>query len=150
MAEVVIAVRGGEAAKSRLSPMLPPAARARLVEAMLEDMLDAAARTPGVSGLWVVTPTADLAATARRRGARVLDEVGDGGLNGAFRQALVAVRQAEPHAAIALLRAFVRMAEGDGLDPQMLAWMLGLHLTFVVSGVLLVVMDWIAGQAKGH
>ena len=30
-----------------------------------------------------------------------------------------------------------------------LGWMVGLHLTFVVSGVLMAVMDWV-GQKSGH
>jgi uncharacterized protein (TIGR00645 family) len=50
--------------------------------------------------------------------------------------------------AIALLRAFMRLAEGEAIDDRTLAWLVGLHLTFVASGVLLAVMDWVAGRAK--
>jgi len=59
--------------------------------------------------------------------------------------------------AISLLRAFMQLAGGDGEggehagapDTSTLAWMIGLHLTFVVSGVLFALMDWIAEKA-GH
>lgn len=50
--------------------------------------------------------------------------------------------------AIALLRAFMQMAEGEVIENRTLGWMIGMHLTFVVSGVLLAVMDWIAGRVK--
>ena len=50
--------------------------------------------------------------------------------------------------AIALLREFMQMAEGEGVNDRTLGWMVGMHLTFVVSGVLLALMDWIAGRAK--
>jgi len=50
--------------------------------------------------------------------------------------------------AIALLRAFMRLAEGEGMDDRTLGWLVGLHLTFVVSGVLMALMDWIGGRAK--
>ena len=39
--------------------------------------------------------------------------------------------------AIALLRAFMRLNEGDPIPDRTLAWLVGLHLMFVVSGVLL-------------
>jgi uncharacterized protein (TIGR00645 family) len=52
--------------------------------------------------------------------------------------------------AVALLRAFMALAEqGAEPDHAKLGWMVGLHLTFVVSGVLLAVMDWL-GQKSGH
>lgn len=58
--------------------------------------------------------------------------------------------------AISLLRAFMRLAAGgeDGAsghaappDNTTMAWLLGLHLTFVVSGVLFALMDWLAEKA---
>ena len=60
--------------------------------------------------------------------------------------------------AIALLRAFLPLAETDhegghaltAADPVKLGWMVGLHLTFVVSGVLLAAMDWIASRTPRH
>jgi uncharacterized protein (TIGR00645 family) len=51
--------------------------------------------------------------------------------------------------AVALLRAFMALAEpGAEPDAAKLGWMIGLHLTFVVSGVLMALMDWL-GQ-KSH
>ncbi len=61
--------------------------------------------------------------------------------------------------AIALLRAFLPLAEagaGEGghgaapVDPARLGWMVGIHLTFVVSGVFLALMDWIASKTPRH
>jgi uncharacterized protein (TIGR00645 family) len=48
--------------------------------------------------------------------------------------------------AISLLRAFMSlMQEHSAVDVIRLQWLLGLHLTFVVSGVLFALMDWIDG-----
>jgi len=48
--------------------------------------------------------------------------------------------------AISLLSAFMSLASSDApLDEPRLKWMLLLHLTFIVSGVLFAVMDWVAG-----
>jgi uncharacterized protein (TIGR00645 family) len=53
--------------------------------------------------------------------------------------------------AIALLRAFMRLTEGDGgPDNRTLAWLVGIHLTFVVSGVLLALMDLLASRSDRH
>lgn len=51
--------------------------------------------------------------------------------------------------AIALLRAFMEIPD-EGLDPQKLGWMVGVHLTFVVSGVLLAAMDWLNSRTNPH
>jgi uncharacterized protein (TIGR00645 family) len=52
--------------------------------------------------------------------------------------------------AIALLRAFMELEEGEPIDQAKLFWMAGIHLTFVVSGVLLAVMDWLASKVDKH
>ena len=53
--------------------------------------------------------------------------------------------------AIALLRAFMRLTEGDGgPDNRTLAWLVGIHLTFVVSGALLALMDLLASRSDRH
>ena len=52
--------------------------------------------------------------------------------------------------AIALLRAFMRLSEGEDLSDRTLTWLVVIHVTFVVSGVLLAVMDWLAGKAEKH
>jgi len=52
--------------------------------------------------------------------------------------------------AIALLKAFMRLAEGEGVDQQTLIWLVTIHLTFIVSGVLLALMDLIASKTGKH
>jgi len=50
---------------------------------------------------------------------------------------------------IALLRAFLTLTDGEAaLDQPRLMWLTVLHLTFVVSGVLLALMDWLSGLSK--
>ena len=52
--------------------------------------------------------------------------------------------------AVALLRAFMALAEEGGApEPAKLSWLIGLHVTFVLTGVLMAVMDWL-GQKSGH
>lgn len=54
---------------------------------------------------------------------------------------------------IALLRAFLELGETevfDDTDRNRLMWQVIVHLTFVVSGVLLAFMDWLTGHQKGH
>lgn len=46
---------------------------------------------------------------------------------------------------IELLKAFMNV---DNLTDRHMAWMVGIHLTFVVSGVLYAIMDKISGHAK--
>ena len=51
--------------------------------------------------------------------------------------------------AISLLRAFMALTErGSTLDEPRLRWMLMLHLTFVVSGLLFATMDWVGNRAE--
>ena len=52
--------------------------------------------------------------------------------------------------AIALLKAFMELAEGKPLDQPALLWLVVIHLTFVVSGVLLALMDWLAARTTKH
>jgi uncharacterized protein (TIGR00645 family) len=52
---------------------------------------------------------------------------------------------------IALLRAFLPLGdEAVHVDSERLRWMVAIHLTFVISGVLLAVMDWIAQTSAHH
>src|SRR4051812_19845152 len=51
--------------------------------------------------------------------------------------------------AISLLRSFMQIGEGV-FDPVRLQWMLIIHVTFVVSGVLLAVMDWVSSKTSKH
>ena len=52
--------------------------------------------------------------------------------------------------AIALLKAFMELVEGEVFADRTLAWLVGIHLTFVVSGVLMALMDWLASKADRH
>ncbi|WP_397416782.1 TIGR00645 family protein [Phenylobacterium sp.] len=54
--------------------------------------------------------------------------------------------------AIALLKAFMELAEGKDISDRQLAWLVGIHLVFVISGVLLAAMDWLAARSgkSGH
>jgi uncharacterized protein (TIGR00645 family) len=52
---------------------------------------------------------------------------------------------------IALLKAFLTLTEPEAtLDQPRLMWLVAIHLTFVVSGVLLATMDWISGKSAKH
>jgi uncharacterized protein (TIGR00645 family) len=51
--------------------------------------------------------------------------------------------------AIALLRAFLPLGDtGAEVDGSRLRWMVTIHLTFVMSGVLMAAMDWIASKTE--
>jgi uncharacterized protein (TIGR00645 family) len=52
--------------------------------------------------------------------------------------------------AIALLKAFMELSEGKQLDDRSLMWLVVIHVTFVVSGVLLALMDWLAAKIDKH
>jgi len=53
--------------------------------------------------------------------------------------------------AIALLKAFLKLSEpGTPLDEPRLLWLVIVHLSFVVSGVLLALMDWLNSKVSGH
>ena len=53
--------------------------------------------------------------------------------------------------AIALLRTFLPLADaGAPVDGARIGWMLAIHLTFVITGVLLALMDWVTSRTPGH
>lgn len=52
--------------------------------------------------------------------------------------------------AIALLKAFMHLAEGDAIDNLHMIWLVVIHFTFVVSGVMLALMDWLAAKTDKH
>lgn len=52
--------------------------------------------------------------------------------------------------AIALLKAFMQLTEGKSIEDNHLTWLVVIHLTFVVSGVLLALMDWLASKTDKH
>jgi uncharacterized protein (TIGR00645 family) len=52
---------------------------------------------------------------------------------------------------IALLRSFLTLGDPQtAIDGQHVGWMVAIHLTFVVSGVLLAVMDWLTSKTDSH
>ena len=52
---------------------------------------------------------------------------------------------------IALLRTFLPLADsGVAVEGRRIGWLVAIHLTFVVSGVLLAVMDWITSRTTSH
>lgn len=102
-AEVVIAVRGGPQAKTRLAERLDALRREALVEAMLADMLSALGDCQQIRRVHVSTPTPTLARLAARFGAVVILEREAGGLNGAFDRVRRRIAAAEPNALVALL-----------------------------------------------
>lgn len=51
--------------------------------------------------------------------------------------------------AISLLRAFVSLTEPEtALDARKLFWLVVLHVTFLFSGVMFALMDWLAGLTE--
>lgn len=52
--------------------------------------------------------------------------------------------------AIALLKAFMKLGEGEAVTETSLLWLVIIHLTFVVSGVLLALMDLLASKTDKH
>jgi uncharacterized protein (TIGR00645 family) len=53
--------------------------------------------------------------------------------------------------AIQLLRFFMYVPEGaQGMNVEEARWRVIIHLTFVVSGVLLALMDWLVGKTAKH
>jgi uncharacterized protein (TIGR00645 family) len=54
---------------------------------------------------------------------------------------------------IALLKAFLELGEAESFDAnaeKRLMWQVIVHVTFVISGVLLAFMDWLTGHQKAH
>ncbi len=54
---------------------------------------------------------------------------------------------------IHLLKVFMSLGKGDAAQAASattMQWMVIIHLTFVVSGVLLALMDWLTSKAKEH
>ncbi|HTI16869.1 MAG TPA: TIGR00645 family protein [Trinickia sp.] len=53
--------------------------------------------------------------------------------------------------AVSLLRAFMKLTEpGVAIDETRIRWLVILHVTFVVSGLLFALMDWVAARADNH
>ncbi len=52
--------------------------------------------------------------------------------------------------AVALLKSFLVVADEGVHDEKALIWQVAIHLTFVVSSVLLALMDFISNRSGGH
>jgi len=52
--------------------------------------------------------------------------------------------------AIALLRAFMRLSEGEPIPDRTLLWLVIIHLTFLGSGVMMALMDWLSSRSDSH
>ena len=52
--------------------------------------------------------------------------------------------------AISLLRAFMTITQTNSVDQTLIFWLVILHLTFVTSGVLFALMDWVASLSGTH
>ncbi len=50
--------------------------------------------------------------------------------------------------AISLLRAFMTITQANAVDEVRIFWLVVLHVTFVVSGLLFALMDWVASLEK--
>jgi uncharacterized protein (TIGR00645 family) len=49
-----------------------------------------------------------------------------------------------------LVASIMELAEGKDISDRHLAWLVGIHLVFVISGVLLALMDWLASKTDKH
>jgi uncharacterized protein (TIGR00645 family) len=52
--------------------------------------------------------------------------------------------------AISLLKSFMTLGQAETFDSERIKWLLLLHLTFVVSGLLFAAMDWVADRAHSQ
>jgi coenzyme F420-0:L-glutamate ligase/coenzyme F420-1:gamma-L-glutamate ligase len=92
MKVAVVPAKEFTAAKQRLGDAVPAAARAALARAMLEDVLDALRDAP-LDRVLVVTPDAEVAELAGRRGATVLREPAGEGHTAAVARGVAACRE---------------------------------------------------------
>lgn len=83
MTIALIPVKRLEESKSRLLPQLPDAQRQALTLAMLEDLIEALAQTPGIDRIAVTTPDSLVADRASKAGAEILMRA-EPGLNAAL------------------------------------------------------------------
>lgn len=80
----VVPVKRFSTAKTRLAPVLDSVERAQLARLMVEDVLDALALGKELLlGTVVVTADDNAAALARSRGAEVVSDLADNGINAA-------------------------------------------------------------------
>lgn len=49
---------------------------------------------------------------------------------------------------IALLHGFLQIVQGQSMGDRALAWLIGLHVTFLLSAATLAIVDWIAARTR--
>jgi 2-phospho-L-lactate/phosphoenolpyruvate guanylyltransferase len=98
--------------KSRLSPALDQAARARFARSLLEHVLDVLHES-ALEGILVATDGGDVANLARSRGASVLMDQGEGSLADVVDGALAEVERRGAKAAVVLMADLPRIETRD-------------------------------------
>ena len=130
MTIALIPVKRLEESKSRLLPRLPAAHREALTLAMLEDLLEALSRTPGLDRIAVTTPDPQVAERAAAAGAEILMRP-EPGLNAALEDGIARLVR-EPgddflivlgDVAGALASDFERLLEAAGGGPAPAVWL---------------------------
>jgi 2-phospho-L-lactate/phosphoenolpyruvate guanylyltransferase len=101
---VIVPVKRPEVAKTRLADVAGPR-RAALARAFAADTIAAALRCPEVAEVVVVTDDAETADDASSRGAVVVADAPDSGLNAALRHGAAVAARRRPGAPIAALSA---------------------------------------------
>ena len=101
---IIVPLRGGVLAKSRLTEVLPHGEdRAALADALAADVVAAALAVPAVFGVTVVTAHPTSCRPLAELGAVVVTEPAGAGLDGAVSHAARTVSQARPDDSIAVL-----------------------------------------------
>lgn len=112
---VAIAVRGGEAAKTRAGSWLDGPQRSALVLAMLRDMLEAIAVSRAAPPVIICTASAEVGRVAAEYGAEVLADAG-GGLNAVFAALRAHGLAHDPRGAMAFLPGDLPLLSGAEVD----------------------------------
>jgi len=113
---VLIPVRGGSSAKSRLAEALPDAAdRWEFATALACDVVSAAL-TAGSHTVSIITGDPELSERLGALGAKIIADPGTGGLDGAVAFAADAVRRDDPTSGIAVLMGDVPELTAAALD----------------------------------
>ena len=111
---VIVPVKRPEVAKTRLADLAGPH-RAAVARAFAADTVAAALQCPDVAEVVVVTDDAQAADDARQRGALVIADAPDSGLNAALRHGAAFAVQRRPGAPVAALSADLPALRPDEL-----------------------------------
>lgn len=110
---VLIPVKPLNEAKTRLASLLQLIDRARLAQAMFEDVLWATRRAPGVAGIMVVTQDVVIRRLANSSGAKVCEEGSVQGHNRALSKGAAALRSPPVGAIVVLPADIPLLTPGD-------------------------------------